>query len=453
MISAIFVHNLKGDVVIARMYRHDLKRSVADAFRIQVVTNPDASLPVLTIGSTTFLHIRHDNLFFVAVTRINADVALVFEMLNRLVALTTGFLGKCDEEAVKNNLVLIYELLDELVDFGYPQTCDMDHLRARITSQGVKIEKRTKAKERPVSTDASARGDTPWRGKNIKYRKNETFVDVVEEIDALVGADGTPLRASVAGAVQVRAYLSGSPECRLGLNDRLVWSEQLGIKRRPDRSASPDIDDRVEADDASPTGVITLEDCQFHQCVSLERFGTDRTISFVPPDGEFELMRYRVQDSITLPFRLHPIVNELSSTKIEIRIAVKANFEANLSATDVVLSIPTPGNAANVNLVSSQGKAKWQPACNAIEWSINKFPGGAEYVLSAEADLAVMVTAGSKGSKAWAKPPIAMRFKLIMFTASGLVVRYLRISEPHLGYAAVKWVRYLTRNGSYEVRT
>lgn len=36
-----------------------------------------------------------------------------------------------------------------------------------------------------------------------------------------------------------------------------------------------------------------MEDVKFHQCVRLSRFENDRTISFIPPDGEFELMSYR----------------------------------------------------------------------------------------------------------------------------------------------------------------
>jgi len=29
-----------------------------------------------------------------------------------------------EEESIRDNFVIIYELLDELVDFGYPQTTD-----------------------------------------------------------------------------------------------------------------------------------------------------------------------------------------------------------------------------------------------------------------------------------------------------------------------------------------
>ncbi len=34
-----------------------------------------------------------------------------------------------------------------------------------------------------------------------------------------------------------------------------------------------------------------IDDCSFHRCVQLGKFEADRTITFVPPDGEFELMR------------------------------------------------------------------------------------------------------------------------------------------------------------------
>lgn len=36
----------------------------------------------------------------------------MFEFLYRLIALGKSYFGKFDEEAVKNNFVLIYELLD-----------------------------------------------------------------------------------------------------------------------------------------------------------------------------------------------------------------------------------------------------------------------------------------------------------------------------------------------------
>jgi len=53
----------------------------------------------------------------VAITKSNANAALVFEFLYRLIALGKGYFGKFDEEAVKNNFVLVYELLDGNANF------------------------------------------------------------------------------------------------------------------------------------------------------------------------------------------------------------------------------------------------------------------------------------------------------------------------------------------------
>lgn len=44
--------------------------------------------------------------------RCNANAALIFEFLYRFISISRSYFSKLDEEAVKNNFVLIYELLD-----------------------------------------------------------------------------------------------------------------------------------------------------------------------------------------------------------------------------------------------------------------------------------------------------------------------------------------------------
>ena len=50
----------------------------------------------------------------------------------------------------------------------------------------------------------------------------------------------------------------------------------------------------------SKSKAVELEDVKFHQCVRLSRFENDRTISFIPPDGEFELMSYRLNTHVSV---------------------------------------------------------------------------------------------------------------------------------------------------------
>jgi hypothetical protein len=89
---------------------------------------------------------------------------------------------------------------------------------------------------------------------------------------------GQVLSAHVAGKVVMKSYLSGMPECKFGINDKII----MEAKGKPSADES-----------AARTGktAIVIDDCQFHQCVKLSKFETEHSISFIPPDGEFELMR------------------------------------------------------------------------------------------------------------------------------------------------------------------
>ena len=44
--------------------------------------------------------------------RTNANAAMVFEFCYRFISISKSYFGKVDEESVKNNFVLIYELID-----------------------------------------------------------------------------------------------------------------------------------------------------------------------------------------------------------------------------------------------------------------------------------------------------------------------------------------------------
>ncbi|VEL32602.1 unnamed protein product, partial [Protopolystoma xenopodis] len=119
---------------------------------------------------------------------------------------------------------------------------------------------------------------------------------------------------------------------------------------------------------ASGAGGIAIDYCQFHQCVKLGRFETEHTISFIPPDGEFDLMHYRTTKEINLPFRVIPLVREFGKTKLEVKVAVKANFKPALFAQKVEIRVPTPVNASGVQVICLKGQAKYKAAENAIVW-------------------------------------------------------------------------------------
>jgi AP-1 complex subunit mu len=81
------------------------------------------------------------------------------------------------------------------------------------------------------------------------------------------------------------------PELKLGLNDKLLF-EAHG--RAATKGKSIEMED-IKFHQCVVTP-LNLPPCHFvsrahaRRCVRLARFDVDRTISFIPPDGEFELM-------------------------------------------------------------------------------------------------------------------------------------------------------------------
>ena len=139
MIGGLFIYNHKGEVLISRVYRDDIGRNAVDAFRVNVIhARQQVRSPVTNIARTSFFHIKRSNIWLAAVTKQNVNAAMVFEFLLKMCDVMAAYFGKISEENVKNNFVLIYELLDELLDFGYPQNTDTGILKTFITQQGIK---------------------------------------------------------------------------------------------------------------------------------------------------------------------------------------------------------------------------------------------------------------------------------------------------------------------------
>jgi AP-1 complex subunit mu len=59
--------------------------------------------------------------------------------------------------------------------------------------------------------------------QGIKHRKNEIFLDVIEKLNLLVSSNGTVLHSEIIGVIQMKSFLSGMPELKLGLNDKLMF--------------------------------------------------------------------------------------------------------------------------------------------------------------------------------------------------------------------------------------
>jgi AP-1 complex subunit mu len=133
-----------------------------------------------------------------AMSKRNTNAAEVIIFLHRLVQVLVEYFKELEEESIRDNFVIIYELMDEMMDFGYPQTTESKILQEwvhititfllpcltadshrYITQESYKLE----AQVRPPMAVTNA---VSWRSEGLKYRKNEVFLDVVESVNLLV---------------------------------------------------------------------------------------------------------------------------------------------------------------------------------------------------------------------------------------------------------------------------
>lgn len=240
-----------------------------------------------------------------------------------------------------------------------------------------------------------------------------------------MSASGSVLRSEIVGSIKLKVVLSGMPELRLGLNDKVLF-ELTGREK---------------------SKTVELEDVKFHQCVRLSRFENDRTISFIPPDGESELMSYRLNTTVKPLIWIESVIEKFSHSRVEIKVKAKSQFKSRSTANNVSILVPVPSDADSPKFKTSTGSAKWVPEKNVVQWNIKSFPGGKEYVMRAHFGLPSV-----ESNELEAKRPITVNFEIPYFTVSGIQVRYLKIIEKS-GYQALPWVRYITQSGDYQLRT
>ena len=212
MINSVFLLNQRGEVVIFRQYRDGVPRSKADAFRIKVIMRKEAANepPVKIIDGITYFYTRCGNLFFVAASTFNVNACLVFQFLYQMIRIFKAYFGaKFDEGAIRNGFTLVYELLDEVLDHGYPQNCAVDVLKMYINFGAVK----NKLADQAEGLTSQITGAIDWRRPGLSYKRNEVFIDVLEsEFGRLTEGDYV---GHIFSATTLAAFLPATDDVRL----------------------------------------------------------------------------------------------------------------------------------------------------------------------------------------------------------------------------------------------
>jgi AP-1 complex subunit mu len=138
--------------------------------------------PVFTVSNVHYIWIKHRNIYIVAVAKRNPNLSLIFSFLFKVVEILISYFNQLEEESIRDNFVLIYELLDEVIDHGYPQTTETNILKEYIKTESYKM----KVDKKTIAVPFTGVEKISWRPEGIKYKVNQAFVDVVEKVNSMV---------------------------------------------------------------------------------------------------------------------------------------------------------------------------------------------------------------------------------------------------------------------------
>jgi len=270
----------------------------------------------------------------------------------------------------------------------------------------------------------------------VRHNPNEVYLDIVEEIDAVVDIVGNVISFDVAGSIQIQSKLSGIPDLLLTFKDPTI-----------------------------------IDDCSFHPCVRYSRFESDNIVSFVPPDGHFQLMRYRVRPSALLMGFTPPIIctpvlrygnrnanmedvvkrNEDLKGTIDVKLTARSistlfNMESrksSVSIEDVSVIIPFPKIVKTANLKVNMGKVLYDEATKVATWTIGNLNEKMRLQLTGEMKL-------DSKKRPDENPSLSVTWKIPSSSLSGLAVGGLSVTSE--SYRPYKGVRNIAKSGRFQVR-
>jgi AP-4 complex subunit mu-1 len=466
MISQLMVLSPRGDVIILKDFKGNVCKTSPDILFRKITLwdgkGKDAP-PVFCVDGTNYMYIKAGSLYWGATTKENVSPSLVLEMLNRLFWITNDYVGHVSEESVRKNFVLIYELLDEIMDYGFPQNSSTERLKEFI------------AMEPAVSRPSGSHGMmTAASGPKEVVKsvlstsrtgaKEEIFVDIVEKLTAIFDASGQVRTSFIVGSVQVKSYLHGNPMIRLGLNENLILLS--------DQNQQDVYGDSFPLSHGSSDvfGPVVLDTFSLHECVDHEAFAQHKVLELVPPEGHFSLLTYRISKSFRPPFRVYPVVEDdaLSDEKLTLYLRLESDFEGSKTASGVEVVLPLPPTVfrAHIDLDTEENegpflskltgksfgqKAEWYAKESKIIWTLRNVPGGKEHVLRVR----LTIEPGQAYMVRHEMGPLTVHFVLPgKPSTSGLDVKYMKImKETSRSQAPSRWFRTVAMANSYIIRT
>ncbi|KAI8619413.1 Mu homology domain-containing protein [Chytriomyces sp. MP71] len=421
-------------------------------------TNVYDIIPLASTDEYYLVHIQRNGLFFVGLFREEVQPLVIVEFLQRMVDILIEYFGEISEIIIKEHFVFVYELLEEMLDHGHPYITEPAILKDMVPPPSLLA-----SMMNAVTGGTNFGGQhmpqasfsqVPWRPSNIKYAKNEFYMDVIESLNVIQDRNGNIVSGTINGEIRCSSRLSGMPDLTLNFSNPKIFEDLM---------------------------------TSFHPCVRYFRFEKERVVSFVPPDGDFKLMDYvmHLTNSTHLPVQIKPHI-QLTKSGGKLSLSVHPRSTGGKALEQVIVTVALPPQVTGAQMNGSVGSVQYDQNARKIRWIIQKIAPDApapqltgtlttDEIVSLAEEKFVSPPPGSeeadepkkkkkdkKGSKKKAGTvtavetgvtplvDVAVEFKVAMHTTSGLKIDQLNVLGEM--YVPFKGVRAFCRSGKYHIR-
>lgn len=171
--SALFILDLKGHVILFRDYRGDVPIKYAERFitklneleeagKVELYTDLSSDIsrgalviqandldiglltlmvsclalqvtPIISDDGVSYLYVQYSNLYLLIVSRENVNAASMLLFLHKLREVFVHYFNELEEESLRDNFVIAYELLDEVMIPSHYFLCPVIVFIASVT--------------------------------------------------------------------------------------------------------------------------------------------------------------------------------------------------------------------------------------------------------------------------------------------------------------------------------
>ncbi|CZT98857.1 hypothetical protein PFAG_03294 [Plasmodium falciparum Santa Lucia] len=433
VISQFYILSPRGDTIINRDFRGDIIKGSAEVFFRNVKLYKGDAPPVFYLNGINFTYLKSNSLYFVVTSLFNISPSYLIELLHRLLKIFKDFCGQITEELIRTNFILIYEIIDEIIDYGYLQNSNTEYIKNlihnEIATNNNTVKKFANLPNFSIKNTNTLPSNASQKPIQINDKKNEIFIDIVEKINLIMNSNGEIVYSYIDGVIQIKSYLLGNPFIKIALNDDLY------IKN-------------IHHDNSNN---IIIDDCNFNHLVNLSQFEKDKILSLYQPDGECVLMNYRINNNFKAPFKIYANVIYNQNHTVELCIRIRLDIPSQYTCTNVFVYCNLCKHITNVHLDlntnSDLFSAQYISNENKLLWTIKKFKGEHEYSIRSKITLSPHYAFSKRDFG-----PIYILFEIPMFNLSKLRIKYLRIIENYKTSNTHRWVRYITQSSSYVYR-